>query len=173
MPAETECARLAGPMQGSQSMPEGTVKFFNSEKGYGFITRPGEEDLFVQFSNIVGTGRSGLQLGAGLQIRGPGDLADAQAVRAGARSAARIDQHPLAPAPSACDPLQAHLGLTRSPCGGALVLPADLRLVCHASRGIYRPRTGGIGASRRRLESADRIAQAREDVLRWRPKSSE
>jgi len=44
-------------------MPEGTVKFFNSEKGFGFIALEGEEDIFVHFSNIVGSGRRDLEDG--------------------------------------------------------------------------------------------------------------
>lgn len=33
------------------------MKFFNAEKGFGFISRgPGEDDVFVHFSNIEGSG---------------------------------------------------------------------------------------------------------------------
>lgn len=37
-------------------MATGTVKFFNSQKGYGFIARPDGEDVFVHHSNIAGQG---------------------------------------------------------------------------------------------------------------------
>ena len=39
----------------------GTVKFFNNEKGYGFISRDGEDDVFVHFSNISGDGYRSLE----------------------------------------------------------------------------------------------------------------
>jgi cold shock protein len=37
-------------------MAEGTVKWFNPDKGYGFISREDGEDLFVHFSEIQSEG---------------------------------------------------------------------------------------------------------------------
>ena len=34
----------------------GTVKWFNAEKGYGFITQDEGSDVFVHFSSITGSG---------------------------------------------------------------------------------------------------------------------
>ncbi|MGQ0615791.1 MAG: cold-shock protein [Acidimicrobiia bacterium] len=44
-------------------MATGTVKFFNAEKGYGFISREQGEDVFVHFSNIQATGYKTLEQG--------------------------------------------------------------------------------------------------------------
>lgn len=41
----------------------GTVKWFNEEKGYGFIEREGGKDVFVHFRAINGTGRKTLHEG--------------------------------------------------------------------------------------------------------------
>ena len=43
---------------------QGKVKWFNSEKGYGFIQRAGERDLFVHFSGIKSEGFKTLPEGA-------------------------------------------------------------------------------------------------------------
>lgn len=42
---------------------EGTVKWFNDEKGFGFIEQQGGKDVFVHFSAIQGAGRKTLRDG--------------------------------------------------------------------------------------------------------------
>jgi CspA family cold shock protein len=47
-----------------RSVAQGTVKWFNAEKGYGFITPDdGSKDLFVHFSEIQGNGYRSLDEG--------------------------------------------------------------------------------------------------------------
>ena len=49
-------------------MAEGTVKWFNPEKGYGFISQKDGEDLFVHFSEIKMDGFKTLDEGAAVQF---------------------------------------------------------------------------------------------------------
>jgi CspA family cold shock protein len=54
-------------------MATGTVKFFNAEKGFGFISREQGDDVFVHFSAIVGTGYKTLDEGQRVEFDvGPG-----------------------------------------------------------------------------------------------------
>ena len=54
-------------------MATGTVKWFNAEKGYGFISRDGGKDVFVHFSAIQGNGYRTLEEGQKVEFEvGPG-----------------------------------------------------------------------------------------------------
>jgi CspA family cold shock protein len=84
----------------------GTVKWFNAEKGYGFISREGGADVFVHYSAIEGAGYRSLEEGQRVEFEvtsGPkGD--PAQTVR------------PIASRPSLRD-----AGPTARPTGRAVV----------------------------------------------------
>jgi CspA family cold shock protein len=56
---------------------QGTVKWFNGGKGYGFIAREGGEDVFVHYSAIQGNGYRNLEEGQRVEfevVQGPKGL---------------------------------------------------------------------------------------------------
>ncbi|MFI5095845.1 MAG: cold-shock protein [Candidatus Acidiferrales bacterium] len=58
-------------------MEQGTVKWFNDAKGYGFVSRTNGEDVFVHFSAIQSSGFKSLQEGQAVQfevVKGPKGL---------------------------------------------------------------------------------------------------
>ena len=58
-------------------MEQGSVKWFNDAKGYGFISRDNGEDVFVHFSAIQSNGFRSLQEGQRVQFsvaKGPKGL---------------------------------------------------------------------------------------------------
>ncbi len=52
----------------SEQRLQGTVKWFNAEKGYGFISQENGDDLFVHYSEIQGTGYRSLDEGARVEF---------------------------------------------------------------------------------------------------------
>ena len=70
-------------MRREETVTTGTVKFFNAEKGFGFISREQGDDVFVHYSNIQGEGYKTLEEGQHVEFDvAPGRKGDeAQNVR--------------------------------------------------------------------------------------------
>lgn len=81
--ADESVERTDSNTERDRHLATGTVKFFNAEKGYGFITREEGADIFVHFSNIEGTGYKTLEEGQNVEFDiAPGRKGDeAQNVR--------------------------------------------------------------------------------------------
>jgi len=63
---------------------QGTVKWFNNEKGYGFISRESGDDVFVHHSTIQGDGFKSLDEGASVEFdvtSGPKGLQAANVIK--------------------------------------------------------------------------------------------
>ena len=65
-------------------MVNGTVKWFNDSKGFGFLEQEGDEDVFCHFSAIVGDGFKSLAEGDSVTFevtKGPKGLQAANVTR--------------------------------------------------------------------------------------------
>lgn len=60
-PAKSGGPKTTPPASGPRE--EGTVKWFNVSKGFGFITKENGEEIFVHFRSIQGEGRRSLRDG--------------------------------------------------------------------------------------------------------------
>lgn len=68
---------------GGRKMAQGTVKWFNAEKGYGFIAADdGGDDIFVHFSAIVAEGYRKLKEGQQVSFETEADPKNSEKLRA-------------------------------------------------------------------------------------------
>jgi CspA family cold shock protein len=70
-----ECVqRYIAVEEGTRTMEQGTVKWFNDAKGFGFVSRENGDDVFVHHSAIQSNGFRSLQEGQRVQfnvVKGP------------------------------------------------------------------------------------------------------
>ncbi|OIO71797.1 MAG: cold-shock protein [Elusimicrobia bacterium CG1_02_37_114] len=59
---------------------KGTVKWFNSGKGYGFIATEEGEDVFVHFSSLIGDGYKSLNEGDKVEFEVTSDAKGSKAI---------------------------------------------------------------------------------------------
>jgi CspA family cold shock protein len=62
------CVRTVNQYQGATQMEQGTVKWFNDAKGFGFLSRENGEDVFVHHTAIQSNGFRSLQEGQRVQF---------------------------------------------------------------------------------------------------------
>jgi len=61
--SSSTASRKAVSKKASDDSEEGSVKWFNVKKGYGFITRDQGDDVFVHYRNLEGKGRRSIAEG--------------------------------------------------------------------------------------------------------------
>jgi CspA family cold shock protein len=85
--------RFTRPISSEDGMPTGTVKWFDTKKGFGFIIGPEGQDVFVHFSSIEGDGFRSLKDGESVDYdiaRGDKGYSATRVKRLGAAVAAAV-----------------------------------------------------------------------------------
>jgi CspA family cold shock protein len=82
------------------TMAQGTVKYFNAEKGYGFISTDGGQDVFVHFSEIQGDGYRTLETGQRVEYQIGADASG----RVIATDVRLLDEEPTTTTPTTTTP---------------------------------------------------------------------
>ncbi len=113
-PKQSRQARSPPPWRGAVSgtkkvkMAQGTVKWFNGDKGYGFIAVDGGPDVFVHFSAITGGGYRNLEEGQKVGSTSP--RARRGPRRRTSRSSADAPAATVCPEAGQCLGLRGHVG---------------------------------------------------------------
>jgi cold shock protein len=158
-----ESARTPAAMAGGAAaaekvkMAQGTVKWFNGDKGYGFIAVEGGPDVFVHFSAITGGGYRSLEEGQKVEL----DITQGQRGPQAETSGSSPDASAASALPDAAQP--PGRGPVQRPATRGL-RPPEPRVTVRQQVTERGRAAGGASTRSRRSERFSTVAAGRSDV---------